>query len=210
MTGRKLSFDKELEVMEAFKIDANHFYLVRYLLLAKYEGDYGPLEKYVVACYKQSLSRDLFVTLQEKKILSKKTKIPESGQALNLKDLEFTDSFIKKYFKLSCEAGEELFEAYPPYLVTHNGQMLPAKNITSKVVYKSLDDFFFAYCKKIKFDPELHAKVMASLEYAKKNKLLQSGISEFVISEKWRDYIKLMEEEGLSEYVKTYDTTKVI
>lgn len=35
MMGRKLSFDKELEVMEAFKIDANHFYLIRYLLIAK-------------------------------------------------------------------------------------------------------------------------------------------------------------------------------
>lgn len=210
MMGRKLSFDKELEVMESFGIDANHFYLIRYLLIAKYEGDHGPLHKYVLACYKQNLSRELFTSLQDKGILSKKYKIPVSGEALNVKSLEFTDRFLKKYFKMSCEAGEELFEAYPSFLVLPNGAMLPAKNITSKVVYKSLDDFFFAYCKKIKFDPEMHDKVMKSLEYAKTNNLLQSGISEFVISEKWREYIKLMEEEGLSEYTKTYDSTKII
>lgn len=56
----------------------------------------------------------------------------------------------------------------------------------------------------------MHNKVMKSLDYAKTNNLLQSGISEFVISEKWREYIKLMEEEGLSEYTKTYDSTKII
>ena len=57
--------------------------------------------------------------------------------------------------------GQELFEAYPPFL-SSNGKLLPLKNIAKK--YNTLDEFFFAYSSAIKHNPEKHKEVMELLE----------------------------------------------
>lgn len=206
----KLSLEKELEIMATFKLDANLWYLTRTLFIAKFESDTTFLSKYLLECAKSGAPREMLVELQNRKILSSKYKIPKKGEALDLNKLDFNDTFIKKYFKTSLEAGQELFDAYPVFLKMDNGKLLPAKNITTKVVFTSLEVFYLNYCKSIRFDRSLHDKVMASLEYAKDKDLIQYGIAEYVVSKKWEDHIKLMEEACDKPLSKRYDSTELV
>lgn len=206
----KLSFDKELEVMSAFRIDANHWYLIRFLFVAKYENDLQPLHKYLTECTKTGAPREMFLELQNKKILSKSYKIPNVGEPLLVEEIEFEDSFIKKYFKLSLECGQELFDTYPTFLKMDNGKLIPAKNIASRVVFNSLEAFFLTYAKSIRFDRELHEEIIQSLEYAKENNIIQYGVVEYVISRKWEDHIKIMKENNNGPLANRYDNTELV
>lgn len=77
--------------------------------------------------------------------------------------------------------GQELFEAYPPFL-SSNGKLLPLRNIAKK--FNTLDEFFFAYSSAIKHNPEKHKEVMELLEWGKENGKICYGICEFIISQK--------------------------
>lgn len=196
--------------MAKFAIDANLWFLVRFLFIAKYESDSVPLITYLTQCAKTGAPREMLEALKEKKILSKKYKIPQKGEALDLDKLDFDDSFIKKYFKTSLEAGQELFDLYPSFLKMDNGKLLPAKNITTRVVFQSLEVFFLNYCKSIRFDRELHEKVMHSLRYAIDNNIIQYGIVEYVVSKKWEDHIKLAEDSTIAPLSNRYDNTELL
>lgn len=196
--------------MSKFKLDANHWLVVRYLFIARYENDPSYLLKYFMECSQSGAPREILLTLKEKKILHKDYQVPEKGQPFDYKSLEFEESFLKKYFKTSLEAGRELFNAYPPYLKMDNGVLLPARNLVSKVVFKSMDDFFSFYAKSIKFDAELHDKIMKSLEFAKEHGLIRSAIVEYCISEKWRDHISSMEDDDSGNFVSRFESTELL
>lgn len=206
----KLSFDKELEVMSTFGIDAHLWFTIRVLFIAKYEEDMDPLITYFTKCNKSGAPRESLLRLKELKILHKKYKIPELGEPLNIEDLEFEESFIKKYFKTSLECGQELFDAYPSFLKMDNGKLLPAKNIASRVVFNSLEVFFLHYAKSIRFDRALHEEILDSLKYAIEQNIIQFGIVEYVISRKWEDHIKLMRNQELEPLVNRYDNTELL
>ena len=89
-----------------------------------------------------------------------------------------------------------------------DGLHLPARNITSKVVFKDLDAFFFFYGKSIKWDRELHEKVLKGLEFAKEKNLLRSAIVEFVVSEKYMDFIEVMESDQIGKFSTRFNTVK--
>jgi hypothetical protein len=59
-------------------------------------------------------------------------------------------------------------------------------------VFKSLEDFCFAYGKTIKFNQEKHEEIMELLEYAKSTNCINYNICEFIISQKWNEiqYLK--------------------
>ena len=59
-----------------------------------------------------------------------------------------------------------------------------------------MDDFCFAYGKAIKFNPDMHNKIMETLEFGKENNLIHYGISEFVISMKWLEIEELQNSGG--------------
>lgn len=201
-----LSIDKELEVLAKWKLDANSWYLIRMLFIAKYENDLSYLFKYITECNAKDSLKESLQVLKEKGILDKKYVIPEKGQAFEIKDLLFNESFIKKYFKTSQEGGRELFDAYPKWLVMGDGTHLPARNITSKVVFKSLDAFFQFYGKSIKYDLQLHQNVLKGLEFAKQNNLVKSPIVEFVIGEKYNDYLEAMNNDEDGKFNQKFNT----
>ena len=196
--------------MSKWKLDANQWYLIRCLFIAKYENDASYLVKYVNECIESGIARDILIKLKDKKILDKDYKIPEKGENFTLKTLAFNESFIKQYYKTSLEAGQELFDAYPPYLTLDDGRLLPARNLVSKVVFKSLEDFFLFYSKSIKFDLELHNKILKSLEFAKQNNLIRSAIVEYCVSQKWTEHIQSMESDDIGKFTNRYDISEVI
>lgn len=204
------SIEKELEIMSKFKLDANHWFTLRYLFISKYEDRSDFLIYYFTNCAKTGAPREILQNLKDKDILDKTYEIPEKGQPLLFDKVIFNQKFLDKYFKLSGEAGRELFEAYPAYLKMDDGRLLPARNLVSRVVFKSLDDFFFFYAKSIKFDRELHEKIMLSLEFAKKNNLVRSAIVEYCVSQKWREHIESMEQAEQGTFMNRFDGTEIV
>lgn len=195
MTGN-LSLKKELEIMSTWGLNANQWYLIRCLFINKYEEYDGKLEylnDYIKKCSQKSIIREDLLELKEKKILDKSYSVPQPGELFDPDEIEFNPAFIKKYFKTSNEAGVELFNAYPSFLVLPDGLHLPARNLTSKVVFKDVDEFARYYCKKIKWDAALHEKVLKGLKFGIEKELIRYGIVEFVVSEKYMDFINLME-----------------
>lgn len=201
--------DKELEILEKFSLDANEWYLIRCLFLSKYEGLNNYLIHFVTKSLPKGALRQMLVTLKEKRILSKKYKVPKEGEQFIVKDLEFHEPFLNKYFKTSNEMGRELFDAYPSYLVMNDGTFLPARNLVSKVVFKDQNAFFIFYCKQIKYNIQKHEQIMKALEFAKSNDLIRSGIVEYVVSEKYEDHIRTMTD-GHGDFVTRFDNVKVI
>lgn len=195
--------------MSKFKLDANHWLVIRYLFIAKYEGDNTFLFKYFTECAQTGAPRDILENLQKKSIIDSKYKIPEKGQVLIPQNIIFNEKFINQYYKTSLSAGRELFDEYPPFLKMENGVLLPARNLVSKVVFKSIDDFFLFYCKAIKFDAGLHEKVIESLRFAKENDLVKSAIVEYCMSQKWLEHMELMKD-GKGGYTNYHNPTEII
>lgn len=206
----KLDLDKELEIFEKFKLDANEWYLIRSLFLSKYEGLNNYLVHFVTKSLPKGKMREMLKTLKDKNIVHKKYKIPNEGEPFLISDFEFHEPFLKKYFKTSNEMGREFFDAYPSYLVMDNGTHLPARNLASKVVFKEQNDFFIFYCKQIKYDVVKHDEIMEALKYAIEHDLVRSGIVEYVLSEKYEDHIKTMKDGSNSPFVRRFNNVRVI
>ena len=129
--------------------------------------------------------RSIFESLKEKGIILK----DYNPDTYDPNDIRFNKNFLKSWVKNSGEMGQELFDAYPAFLETPS-KWYPLKNIAKK--YDTLEQFFFAYSSAIKHNPETHKKVMELLEWGKVNNHITYGITEFVISQKWREleYLK--------------------
>jgi hypothetical protein len=95
--------------------------------------------------------------------------------------------------------GKELWEAYPSFMII-NGKAVSLKNIIKENVgYKSLDDFFFAYGKAIKFNPVKHKEILEITEKAAQAGMLNEGILSYVGNQRW-DILKHEFENGAIDY----------
>lgn len=148
------------------------------------------LSKYFSQMPLKGAPRDTLLALQEKGIINKSYKIPEKGATFNPRDVDFNKVVLKSYQQHSGDMGMELFMNYPSF-VNIGGRQCSLKNISK--LFKSMDDFCFSYGKAIKFNPEMHTRVMAALEFGKNNELIHYGISEFLISLKWLEIEELKE-----------------
>lgn len=137
--------------------------------------------------------RQVFESLKEKGIILK----DYNPDTYDPNDIRFNKLFLKSWLKNSGEIGQELFDAYPPFLETP-GKLYPLKNIAKK--YNTLDEFFFAYSSAIKHNPDKHKEIMDLLEWGKKNKQINYGIVEFVISHKW-DELKYLKDNNIENNI---------
>lgn len=145
----------------------------------------------------QSKLRELFESLKDKGIIHKNY----NPEVYSPDDIEFNKNFLKGWLKISGELGQELFNAYPPFLETPT-KWYPLKNISKH--WHSLDEFFFAYSKAIGHNPDKHKEVMELLEWGKENKFITGGIADFVISHGW-DTLKYLRDNN-----KTVETVGAI
>lgn len=137
--------------------------------------------------------REIFESLKKKGLIKK----DYSPTEYNPNEIDFNKNFLKSWLKNSGEMGQELFEAYPPFL-SSNGKLLPLRNIAKK--FNTLDEFFFAYSSAIKHNPEKHKEVMELLEWGKEHNQINYGITEFIISQKWSE-LKYIRDNGLESNV---------
>lgn len=205
----KLSLDVErkLNILSKHSLNIEEWFFIELIFLAL-EGDEKPLYKYFTECSKTTLPKDTLQHLKDKKVFSAAYKVPKEGENFDYQQVKFSKTFLNNYLKESHELGEELFEAYPAYM-QFGDKLFPAKNIT-KTGFNSLEAFFYAYGKAIKFNPETHRRVMDSLEFAKENELITYGIAEYVISRKWLDHWKVQETGELSRFVIKVNTMETI
>ena len=153
----------------------------------------------------QERLRPLFESLKEKGII-KKSYNPDSYIP---NEIEFNKIFLKSWVKNTGELGQELFDAYPPFLTATNGKMLPLRNIAKK--FYSLEEFYFHYSVQIKHSIEQHKKVMELLEWGKENGHIKYGILEFVASKKWTELEYLRNNPTLNnEVADTFDVYESI
>ena len=113
-----LTLENELCLLEKYKLTPTELFTIKLILLAKEDGEYEWLQRYV-----QIIKlRDILVSLQEKGIILKSWKLPKEGQQLIVEDITFNQNFQKQYFRASFEMGEELFNIYPQSTIV-NGQI---------------------------------------------------------------------------------------
>lgn len=178
-----MDIENEIIIMDKYKLSPNLWFLIKTLILAIEEEKPTAFFSYLKAdsFAKQTLRQTLHV-LQTCDILSNSYKIPEKGGVFDFTQLEFNKLFLKEFYKNSGELGQELFELYPPFLET-NTTLYPLRNIAKK--YNSLEEFFYAYGKTIKFNPKKHTEILEILKWGKENNLVTWTLIEFVISNKW-------------------------
>lgn len=175
----ELSIDRELDFMIKYQLFPEELLITKLIFLAQ-EDHSEYLSKYFSQMPLKGAPRDTLLALQEKGIINKSYKIPEKGAKFNPKDVDFNKIFLKSFSQHSGEIGIELFMNYPNF-VDINGRRCSLRNISK--IYNSMEDFCFAYGKIIKFNPEMHIKIMELLSFAKENNLIHYGIKI------WSNYI---------------------
>lgn len=181
MNKLKLSINKELDVMVELGISAEEWFFIQLIFLYQ-EGDQDSLLRYFNEAKKDCVPKEMLISLEEKGILT--YKLPKEKEFFNPGTIEFKKNFLKKYYKSSLEMGLEIIATFPKFIFG-KGVTYPVNNITK--LFRSLEDFCFAYGKAIKFSPEKHKETLEVLEWAKEAGMITFNIMEFVISHKWED-----------------------
>ena len=188
-----------LNLMASYRLTESELMLVYLTFLA--QDEQGSHTEYFVKWLSnggQERLRPLFESLKEKGII-KKNYNPDSYIP---NEIEFNKNFLKSWVKNTGELGQELFDAYPPFLPA-GGKLLPLRNISKK--YYSLEEFFFAYSVAIKHNVDTHKEVMELLEWGKENNLISYSILEFLASRKWLE-LKELRNNGIGGNSVTVDS----
>jgi len=181
-----LTLENELCLLEKYKLTPTELFTIKLILLAKEDGEYKWLQKYV-----QIIKlRDILVSLQEKGIILKSWKLPKEGQQLIVEDITFNQNFQKQYFRASFEMGEELFNIYPQSTIV-NGQIYNLKRVSRK--FDSLEDAFAKYAKYIHNNPEVHQEIIELVKWGIDNGYNFTTLDSFIVDNSWMA-IKAMKE----------------
>lgn len=173
-----LTLENELCLLEKYKLTPTELFTIKLILLAKEDGEYEWLQRYV-----QIIKlRDILVSLQEKEIILKSWKLPKEGQQLIVEDITFNQNFQKQYFRASFEMGEELFNVYPQFLVI-NGISYNARRVSKK--FDSLEDAFRNYAKSIKNDPIIHKNIIELIKWGIENNYNFTTLDDFICDRSW-------------------------
>lgn len=137
-------------------------FTVRVILLAKEEGEYEWLQRFV-----QTIKlRDILISLQEKGIILKSWKLPKEGTQLIVEEIPFNQNFQKQFFRASLEMGEELFYTYPQSAVVQ-GTVYNLRSVSKH--FDSLEQAFSRYAKNIKNNPEMHQQIIDDIKWGIEN-----------------------------------------
>ena len=186
-----LTLENELCLLEKYKLTPTELFTIKLILLAKEDGEYKWLQKYV-----QIIKlRDILVSLQEKGIILKSWKLPKEGQQLIVEDITFNQNFQKQYFRASFEMGEELFNIYPQSTIV-NGQIYNLKRVSRK--FDSLEDAFAKYAKYIHNNPEIHQEVIELVKWGIDNGYNFTTLDSFIVDNSWMAIKAMKEGNGIN------------
>ena len=182
-----------LNLLGKYNLSADELLLIYLTVLAQHE------EKHVEYFNKwyenggQSKLKELFLSLKEKGIIKKNY----NPDCYNPNKIEFNQVFLKGWFKHSLAMGQELFDAYEPFIYI-KGKYFPLRNIAKRFV--SLEEFFFHYSVTIGHSLDKHHEIMELLQWGKENNLITYSVLEFVVSQKWSE-LKHIRENGLDSQI---------
>lgn len=180
--------------MSKYSLTAEELFVIDLLFLASAEERHPEyLCEYIINS-KINL-REVLFSLQEKGIILKSWRLPNSGEPFDPETVVFNKNFISNYRKYSAELGIEFFNMYPSICII-NGVEAPLKNFAKK--FNSEEEFYFAYGKAIGWNPETHKKVLELVKWAKDNncRLINMNICDFVISKMWQSIQELKDGGG--------------
>lgn len=170
--------------MAKWQLTVEELFLIHLLFLASQEENHSELliDYYSTPIEKTSI-KDLLVSLQEKGVITKETKILAPGQPFDPETVVFNKNFLKGYLKYSGELGAQLLDEYP-HFVHINGMAYDIANFAKK--FNSEEDFYYAYGKAIGWKPDKHEEVLDLIKWAKENtNFLRFNICDFVIAKSW-------------------------
>jgi hypothetical protein len=186
-----LTLENELCLLEKYKLTPTELFTIKLILLAKEDGEYKWLQRYV-----QIIKlRDILVSLQEKGIILKSWKLPKEGQQLIVEDITFNQNFQKQYFRASFEMGEELFNIYPQSTIV-NGQIYNLKRVSRK--FDSLEDAFAKYAKYIHNNPDTHKEVIELVKWGIDNGYNFTTLDSFIVDNSWTAIKAMKEGNGIN------------
>ena len=111
-----LTLEEEISILDKYRITPNELMFIRTLLLLQDEENEDIFQSYIEALYTCSIkTKDVILSLQDKGIILKSFKCPNSGESFNPYSIPFNKNFIKNLYKSSFEMGKELFEVYPQF-----------------------------------------------------------------------------------------------
>lgn len=147
-----------LNIMSEYNLTADELLLV-YLTFCAQDEESHPehFVKWYTDCNGKQTLKNLFESLKTKQII-KKNYNPDTYDPNNI---EFNKHFLKKFFKMSGQMGEELFNAYEPFMFI-NGKMAPLKMFAKR--FNSFDEMYFFYASQIGHNLEKHKEVMELLK----------------------------------------------
>jgi hypothetical protein len=91
-----------------------------------------------------------------------------------------TNKFTQEMWISLDEAGDELWETYPPFFFI-DGKRCAARTCDKELHAK-------IYLKRIKNNRAKHEKIIELLKKLKKENRIQMGIEKFIVSEQWEAY----------------------
>lgn len=193
MKKLNINIDEELALIEKYQISPNELFLIRILILANEELTQEYVWRFLAVPEEMRGNvRNTLISLQNKGIIKKSYKIPNTGERFSPEDVEFNQNFLKTLYKSSYDMGEELFDVYPK-MVYINGVLTPIRNVANR--YGSLENFFKEYGKIIKYDAQTHRRIMELVEWAKNDptgsNYLCMSLANFVAEKKWEDLEEL-------------------
>lgn len=186
------TIDNEMLLMEKYQLTPNELFVVKIIFLYREEYPENYIFRYLSIPDNKESFRDILVSLQNKGIILKSYKIPAKGQEFKPEEVEFNKNFGKNFFKSAFDMGKDLFDHYPMF-GNINGQTVSLRGISKK--FDSLEDFFRFYGKAIKWDPELHQKILDLIDWEQDNNVgyICFSLATFVIEHKWEELEALKE-----------------
>lgn len=167
------TIENELSLLEKYKLTPTELFAIKVILLAKEEGEYECLQRFV----KILKFRDVLISLQNKGIILKSFKIGIEGSSLDVEEIPINQNFQKQFYRASLEMGKELFDTYPQFL-TINGVLYNARRISKK--FNSLEEAFAKYAKTIKYNPETHQEIIENIKWGIENKYNFTTLDDFI------------------------------
>jgi hypothetical protein len=187
----KFTIDNELSLLEKYKLTPTELFTVKVILLAKEEGEYEWLQRFV-----QIIKlRDILVSLQEKGIILKNWTLPKEGTVLQVETIPFNQNFQKQFFRASFEMGQELFEVYPQSTYV-SGSLYNLKRVSKH--FDSLEQAFLKYSKYIRNNPETHQHIIELIKWGIDNGYNFSTLDSFIIDNSWLAIEAMKNGEGIN------------
>lgn len=182
MNKFEITLENEIALLERYSLDPTELFTLKLILIAQEEDDESLLIRYIPLV---PSFRNLLISLQQKSIILKSYKIPNSGERFIVSDVDINKNFIKNIHRASFDLGKELYEHYPQF-ATINGNVVPIRAVSKK--FNTLEDAFRFYGKTIKWNQELHSKIIELLDWATNNtSFINCSLASFIIDQKWRD-----------------------